>query len=413
MPQVGTSNASSVPSPAFLQETLREQNQRNQTGTMSSMNVRNNLIVVSKGLHLDLYDQTKHIAVDVPSKSQENDAISDVVISPNCEHLAVITSTSKQLIVYDLPELEKYRSFILPRSASKIRFATNNQKILVADKSGDVLLYNVKEEDSGTKLLGHLSLLLDILQTDNEKYIITSDRDEKIKVSCYPNTYNIQTYCLGHKEFVNHLELLPHNSSYLTSTSGDGHIKCWDYITGKLCYSIDTYQDVNDSDLKESFMKSMDTERVEVETLPIVHYAVTKLDNTSSLLITTVYGYNHLLLYRLTSENSTFSHSLVQKLKLDSFPTAVACHEMTVCSYDINENEVSIYKILQENDTVGLKFETKIKMFENISTSNPYPSLPGLKQFLKKSLITLAVWERMSSDFVADAVLRICSQTAR
>ena len=33
-----------------------------------------------------------------------------------------------------------------------------------------------------------------------DKFVVTADRDEKIRISCYPNSYNIHQFCLGHTE---------------------------------------------------------------------------------------------------------------------------------------------------------------------------------------------------------------------
>lgn len=333
---------------------------------MASMAVSDNSITIVKGLHLDHYDYSKHTVIEVPQKAkpQDNDAISDVIISENCEYLALITSTSKQLLVYNLPLPETCKSFVLPRSASKIRFSSDNEHILVADKSGDALIYNIKDDGTGTKLLGHLSLLLDILQTNDEKFIITCDRDEKIRVSCYPNTYNIQTYCLGHKEFVNHIELLPHDDNYLTSTSGDGLIKCWNYVMGAVCHSIDTFADINDAELKEKFTQAMDSEGVEVNTLPIVHFTVTRFNETSSLLAVAVHTCNKLLVYKLETVNYILNHKLIDKLAMERFPAAVKFYKHNLYVYDEVESIVSIFKP-SNDDPISFKLDSKVKMFEN------------------------------------------------
>ena len=52
----------------------------------------------------------------------------------------------------------------------------------------------------GELILGHASLLTSCLLTPDEKFIITADRDEHIRVSWYPEGYAIESYCLGHEK---------------------------------------------------------------------------------------------------------------------------------------------------------------------------------------------------------------------
>lgn len=45
-----------------------------------------------------------------------------------------------------------------------------------------------------------LKMFSQILSPDN-KFILTSDRDEKIRVSHFPLSDDIQAFCLGHTEY--------------------------------------------------------------------------------------------------------------------------------------------------------------------------------------------------------------------
>jgi tRNA (guanine-N(7)-)-methyltransferase subunit TRM82 len=56
------------------------------------------------------------------------------------------------------------------------------------------------ENPWGNLVLGHVSLLTAFLLSHDERYIVTADRDEHIRISWYPEGYNIEIYCLGHEK---------------------------------------------------------------------------------------------------------------------------------------------------------------------------------------------------------------------
>lgn len=355
---------------------------------MAHMVATEKYLITAKELHMDIYNYFDHKTIDIPVKNKPNekDSISDIALSNDGKQLAVVTLTSKKLLVYDLQLRKPQREYNVPRSASRIRFTVDNAKLLVADKSGDVIIYDITSENSGTKILGHLSLLLDVLQTNDSRYIISSDRDEKIRVSCYPNTYNIQTYCLGHKEFVNHIELLPHDDKYLTSTSGDGTVKIWDYIDGKLHHTIDTSMEVSDDQLKQNFLNIMDEGGIEVSNLPIVHYSASSISENFSILALTIHSCNAVIIYSLSNEDNNFSHRLEHKIVLDNFPSAMKLHNDSVFVYDDTEKYVFIYKLINNNGNVSVESHCKERIFENkdVNTENKETQLEAIKVLYKR-----------------------------
>ncbi|RIB00637.1 hypothetical protein C2G38_1902023, partial [Gigaspora rosea] len=83
-------------------------------------------------------------------------------------------------------------------------------------------------------LLGHVSMVTDMVLTPNNKFVITADRDEHIRVSQFPKGYNIKSYCFGHTQFLSKLHILPWDSDLLLSAGGDDFIALWDYVPGRL-----------------------------------------------------------------------------------------------------------------------------------------------------------------------------------
>ena len=90
-------------------------------------------------------------------------------------------------------------------------------------------------------LLGHVSLLTDVtcvsISSSNRirNYILSSDRDEHIRVSRgIPQAHIIEGYCLGHTEFISKLCIPPAYPHLLISGGGDESLLLWDWHSGKL-----------------------------------------------------------------------------------------------------------------------------------------------------------------------------------
>lgn len=89
-------------------------------------------------------------------------------------------------------------------------------------------------------LLGHVSMLTDVqfaieeVDGKTRGYIITADRDEHIRISRGPpQAHIIEGFCLGHKDFISKICLLP-GTELLVSGGGDDWLGVWDWRAGSL-----------------------------------------------------------------------------------------------------------------------------------------------------------------------------------
>ncbi|KAH8700596.1 putative tRNA methyltransferase, partial [Talaromyces proteolyticus] len=104
-------------------------------------------------------------------------------------------------------------------------------------------------------LLGHVSMLTDLAiaslpsstSTNNSQlFILTSDRDEQIRVSRGPpQTHVIESYCLGHEAFVSKLCIPASLPQILISGGGDDYLFVWDWRTGQVLHKIPIASDRN------------------------------------------------------------------------------------------------------------------------------------------------------------------------
>jgi len=173
-------------------------------------------------------------------------------ISP-CENWLIVCDDSKRVHLYSVvrfDNVELVKTYSLVKRPIKAIITPITKQLIVADKSGDVYQFPFESNFDSAQLkpiLGHTSMLLDLLITADERFLITCDRDEKIRISNYPNCYSIHSFCLGHTEFILQLEMLTHNSDVLVSGSGDGTIKFWNFKEGRQLSTINCKDQLTES----------------------------------------------------------------------------------------------------------------------------------------------------------------------
>ena len=186
------------------------------------------------------------------------DKFGDVYALPLFENKSTQLPTGENIAsgesLQNVPKQDQY----IPSANSSTVHTKRNQQALKNQQN----LSNKKAEkkELGFELqllLGHVSLLTDLAyvtftaeNSTNQRsrsYIITSDRDEHIRISRgLPQAYVIEGYCLGHTEFISKLCVFPWNSEILVSGGGDDYLIVWDWVNGNELQKIDLRTTVED-----------------------------------------------------------------------------------------------------------------------------------------------------------------------
>jgi len=351
------------------------------------------------------------------SKNTSGDAISDSILCLTfslCGNWLASCSSSKHLVVWRTSDWIIISNRTMPRAASSVIFTPSGSHIIVADKSGDAFLYSALNwEEEGLLCLGHLSMLLDVITSADGKYVITCDRDEKIRVSHLPNAYNIASYCLGHEEFVTSLALLPHDVSILVSCSGDGSLCLWDFVNGSLCK---TYSCI--SDITANLSKVEGREDTQ-NGIPLMKVSCFKLDASTSVACIIPDSYHGCLIYRISSADSNFNNvnvniSLMQAIPLKAEPCAISFsgdgtllvltlgegHPLLAYTFDEDRNMFSSEKCSADL----LKSLTTINSYQNFFI--PHSGVPTtVSQLFKRKFDNVQVYQERKK-------ARMCSNTS-
>jgi len=144
--------------------------------------------------------------------------------------------------------------------------------LFVSDKAGDVWSLDIPYFTKQVLVSGHCASVItdmDIYQIENPQIIssinttenvtslvATADRDEKIRITCFPNMVTIMSYCLGHTNVVTSIAFFNIKEKlFLISGGWDHSYIIWDPLTGTL---LDKISNVDDKQIKQIEEKKTD-----------------------------------------------------------------------------------------------------------------------------------------------------------
>lgn len=271
--------------------------------------------------------------------------------SADGKSFAYNTNKCKLLSVWNTANWSLIENMALSKHATNIVFTPKTNAIIVGDKKGDVYAFGKRP----VRVLGHSSMVLGIGFTDDEKFIITSDSDEKVRVSLYPNGKVIKYYMMGHEAYVSSICTF---NNFLLSGSGDCTLCLWD---------------LNNGDLVDKFFV----------TSPI--QSVVKINDVAAVQL---YDSNELYFVKTEiKENNCHSIKHIKKLILENnVLNLAACSNQlwitmsnTVYNFTVGSNEDDIITI---NDYTQIQ-----QTLENLVKSFVYLENTNLMIYLFKKMI--------------------------
>lgn len=147
------------------------------------------------------------------------------------------------------------------KRVSAVAIRNDGLFVCFADKFGVVWVVDLDGWTDGQALTNkkaaplfahYCSIITSLEFSPDGRFIVSADRDFKIRVTVFPKkpsdgAHEIQSFCLGHTEFVSCLEFVctpVYPQGFLVSGSGDSTVRLWDITSGSLLHTCEVGAEV-------------------------------------------------------------------------------------------------------------------------------------------------------------------------
>ncbi|KAI9181322.1 hypothetical protein LWI28_013834 [Acer negundo] len=218
-----------------------------------SVHPTQNSVAVAVGSDLRVYDLLGDCAVSLVDDSgatSHKDSIRAIRYGANGK-LFVSAGDDKVVKIWSAESWQCICTVSSEKRVSAVAISNDGQHVCFADKFGVVWVVDLHGIDgseasvskTAAPLLAHYCSIITGLEfSPDGQYVVSADRDFKIRVTIFPKkpldgAHEIQSFCLGHTEFVSCLAFvitLDYPQGFLVSGSGDSTVRLWDITSGSL-----------------------------------------------------------------------------------------------------------------------------------------------------------------------------------
>lgn len=164
-------------------------------------------------------------------------------VSAGDDKLVKIWTTDSWRCICNVSSEKRVTAVAISSDGQYVSFADKFGVVWVVELEGRLHESSAMVDKKPSPILSHYcSIITGLDFSPDGKYIVSGDRDFKIRVTAFPTkpldgAHEIQSFCLGHTKFVSCFTFVcsqEYPQGFLVSGSGDSTVRLWDYASGSL-----------------------------------------------------------------------------------------------------------------------------------------------------------------------------------